>query len=766
MKPQRAGAASIVADMIVVPPHAPTDRECLEAFRRERAPARLQPLVERYLPFVYSSSLRRTGDPSAAAEATRAVFLVLSRRARKIRKKTVLAEWLFQVTRVACRKIRRKGKDSRHSVSPTDAAFWERISPKLDRSLERLSSKERVPILLNNFLNYDVATVATMLRTKEARVEKRVAGGLKKLARRFRKLCGEIDPAVVASACAAEGRAPAIPEGLASEIYAAMEASRGKRPAMPLARRTLNALVFARWRRRIVIGVPTVLVLLAMAGGTAWYIDSLSGHSRLISAFLIWSVRNEPKRVPGLGQAARPWPTNGAPRLSAASVRRASDLYQTTNIWHAHLEFARAQWKAMQPKRIGALPHFLQPDGTAILRHPEANRSGLAGVLGYSFDWTHANFQFGGLTFTNVGARLKGNGTWLGSLYGDKRAFKVDLNKYVDRQKLGGLDELTFNNLIVDQSFMSDALAYEFFREAGVPAPRTAYAWMTVSVDGKWQDKPLGLYAFVESVDEEFAADRFGSKKTPVFKPVTYQLFEHLGDDWAAYAETYDLKTKSTRAPEQRVIDLATLVSTAADDEFASRIGEYLDLDEFARFLACNVLLSSYDSILANGQNFYVYLDPRSNKFGFIPWDMDLAWGSFFLLATKQERERASIWHPWVGENRFIERVMAVPEFRRIYRAHLEDFLTRLFVPERLFRRVDEMAVIVREPVAAESAFRLNKFEQAVGTKPVERSENHNPHGADRPAHSIKRFIEKRAISVRQQLDGKSDGVILRRGGQ
>jgi hypothetical protein len=283
-------------------------------------------------------------------------------------------------------------------------------------------------------------------------------------------------------------------------------------------------------------------------------------------------------------------------------------------------------------------------------------------------------------------------------------------------------------------------------------------------VDDQWSRRPLGLYAMVETVDADFAAEHI-SKKAPVFKPVTYQLFEHLGDDWSAYAAIYDLKTKATAAQERRVIEFARLVSHANHEEFAQRLGDFLDLDEFARFLAGQVLLSNYDSILANGQNFYVYLDPRSNKFGFIPWDLDLAWGSFFLLGTTRERERASIWHPWVGENRFLERVMGVEEFRRLYRAHLEDFSARLFVPDRLNQRIDELAAVIRSPIAAESDFRLDKFEQAVGAKPLQPSRG-NSQSANRTAHQLKRFVEKRAISVRAQLDGKSDGIILKRTAQ
>ncbi len=209
------------------------------------------------------------------------------------------------------------------------------------------------------------------------------------------------------------------------------------------------------------------------------------------------------------------------------------------------------------------------------------------------------------------------------------------------------------------------------------------------------------------------------------------------------------------------MIDFTRLVSSAPDAEFAAEVGNYMDLDEFARFLAVQVLLSNYDCILAIGHNMYMYLDPRSNKFGFIPWDIETGFGDFWI-GSKGELERASIWHPWIGENRFLERVMAVEEFRKLYRAHLEDFLSRLFMPQRLSQRIDEMAVLLRDPVAAESSFRLDKFEQSVGMKPLTPSPGEKENGLNHPAHQLKRFIEARAKSVRLQLDGKSPGMILK----
>src|SRR3954462_13588335 len=80
-----------------------TDRDILEGWRRDRRAESLRPLLERYGGFVYSSAYRRTVDAEAASEVTRAVFLVLARRAHRLRK-IVLAGWLFQVTAVACRR--------------------------------------------------------------------------------------------------------------------------------------------------------------------------------------------------------------------------------------------------------------------------------------------------------------------------------------------------------------------------------------------------------------------------------------------------------------------------------------------------------------------------------------------------------------------------------------------------------------------------------------------------------------------------------------
>jgi hypothetical protein len=79
-----------------------------------------------------------------------------------------------------------------------------------------------------------------------------------------------------------------------------------------------------------------------------------------------------------------------------------------------------------------------------------------------------------------------------------------------------------------------------------------------------------------------------------------------------------------------------------------------------------------------------------------------------------------------------------------------------------MHRRIDEIAAVIRDPIAAQSAFRLDKFEQEVGWQPVHPSPGERPNTFNHPAQEIKRFIDNRAESVRRQLDGKSSGMILK----
>lgn len=436
---------------------------------------------------------------------------------------------------------------------------------------------------------------------------------------------------------------------------------------------------------------------------------------------------------------------------------RASDVFGFTNVWAIHLRFTPEQWDAMEPQQGGG-PRG-GPRRGSFLQGPEGGRNGIAAAFGAVFNYVHADLEFGTYVITNVGVRYKGNGTFLSSREGLKRSLKIDLNQFVKGQKLAGMSQLNLHNSVRDPSGMNEAIAYRLFREGGMPAPRTAFARVYVTVPGKYARRYFGLYNLIEDVGSGFAEERFGVKKGAIFKPVTPNLFSTLGDDWSAYNQTYDPKGDLTEEQKRRVIECSKWVSSSSDQDFASKLGDYIDTKNFARYMAMTVWLSDLDGILGPGQNYYLYLHPQAQKFSFIPWDQDQTFGQF-PRGSEEQREGLSIRRPWSGQNRFLERVFQNQEFYAAYVAALREFNGSLVQSERLDRQVSELAAILRPAIQDESPERLAEFEKAVAGERVSLSMGPGFNGPV-AVKSLRGFVKSRGAAVADQLAGKSEGKTL-----
>lgn len=390
-----------------------------------------------------------------------------------------------------------------------------------------------------------------------------------------------------------------------------------------------------------------------------------------------------------------------------------------------------------------------------MLLAPEGRRNGIGSAMGIDFEYVHADLEFEGHLLRDVGVRYKGNGTFMESRGSLKRSLKIQLNKHAKGQSLGDVRTLTLQNNVTDASLMNEVLAYCLYRDARVPAPRTAYAKVFVTVPGKYERQYLGLYSMSEAVDKRFAERHFGTKRGALFKPVAPSLFTDLGADWAAYNQIYDPKTALYDEQKLAVMELSRLVTRSDDATFAARIGEFMDLPEFARFMAVMVYLSDLDGILGPGQNLYVHLHPKTQQFQFIPWDQDHSWGQF-NRASQEQRDKLSIHRPWQGDNFFLERMFKVEAFKQLYLARLDEFVKTIFAPERIARQVDQVAAAIRPAVQAESEARLARFDQVVAGEILSAP---GPFGGGQ-IKPIKPFAKVRTQSVVDQLAGKSEGLV------
>ena len=366
-----------------------------------------------------------------------------------------------------------------------------------------------------------------------------------------------------------------------------------------------------------------------------------------------------------------------------------------------------------------------------------------------------------------VGLRFKGNSSYMSSSRGLKRPFKVDFNQYVKGQTHQGIKKLSLNNNFADSTEIRETLAYEIFRRMGVPSPRTSLAKVTLTLEGK--EQPLGLYTLAQQVDTSFLKDHFGTGDGMLLKPegarggITY-----IGEDWARYETIYSPKDKPTTQEKARLIAFAKLVHQSDEATFQKEIGNFLDTEGFAKFLAATAVTSNGDNMFAMGHNFYLWLNPKTNKFVYLPWDLNMAFGGFPI----GDPIHLSVKKPYNGESKLTDRFLAIPEFRAAYNKSCREGAQIMTELNTLHDSVASAAkpIMALDPKDGGGGFPGGPGGgQGPGGGPGGRRGG-GPGGPGGGGgfggtNDLKVFFAQRSASVIAQLEGKKEGVVPQGGG-
>ena len=290
------------------------------------------------------------------------------------------------------------------------------------------------------------------------------------------------------------------------------------------------------------------------------------------------------------------------------------------------------------------------------------------------YTYVEASVSIDGVVLPKVGLRKKG---FIGSLSHTRPSLKIKLNHIDKKGKIEGLTNLTLNNNKQDTSLMSQFMGYALFNAIGSPAPRCAYVKVTVNGEN------LGIYSHVETVRKPLLKRAFGNSKGPLYEGTVVDFYK----DWENSFEHKRGNDTRGRAHINALIDtLADPKATETD------VGELVDLESFYRFWATEGLVGFWDGYSGNKNNFFVYLNPKNNKFYFIPWGMD----SIFTKMSKLEfmnDARAPISVKTQGL--IAHKLYQSESGRRRYKETLTDILDKYWNTSELLTRLDEMAVMV-----------------------------------------------------------------------
>jgi RNA polymerase sigma factor (sigma-70 family) len=253
-----------------------SDQVLLGRFIEQQDEAAIAALVRRHGPMVRDLCWRLLRHDADAEDAFQAVFVVLVRQGRSIRKQQCLAGWLHGVAyRIAARAKRdavRRRRSERRAATPLPAdpakdAAWRDLCEVLDAELCRLSETYRLPLVLCYLQGATRDDAAKQLACSLRTLDRRLHRGRELLRLRLARHGLTLSAALLAAGLAKPASAATLPTFLAaSTIKAATQLTIGKlasaagvsAKAAALTEEALRGSLIAQWK---------TLAAIVLAGG-------------------------------------------------------------------------------------------------------------------------------------------------------------------------------------------------------------------------------------------------------------------------------------------------------------------------------------------------------------------------------------------------------------------------------------------------------------------------------------------------------------------
>jgi spore coat protein CotH len=364
-----------------------------------------------------------------------------------------------------------------------------------------------------------------------------------------------------------------------------------------------------------------------------------------------------------------------------------------------------------------------------------------------------ATVGFDNVSFRNVGLRLKGNSTlsssWRSGV--EKLPFRLNFDALEDQhpeirdQTFFGFPNLNLTSNSSDASFLRAKVVGDLFREAGLPAARTAF--VRVFFNRGEGERYLGLYTLVEVPDRPMLDTQFGGSTGNLYKP------NGTGARWTVFSRaSFPKKTNERDEDWTDVQDAIAVLNESRTNPavWRTRLEARFSVSMFLRWLALNTIIGNSDTYGSfSPHNYWVYGSPRHrDRLFWIPWDHDLAMNaggpgvmivggggatpSVAGLDLLHDRVNAS----WP----LIRYLLDDPVYRAAYRRNVEELLNTVFEPSQLTARLQsEYARIAPYVVGPQ------------GEQPG-RTFINTPEAFTQAVANLVTYVQTRAPAVRQAL--------------
>lgn len=364
------------------------------------------------------------------------------------------------------------------------------------------------------------------------------------------------------------------------------------------------------------------------------------------------------------------------------------------------------------------------------------------------------NFIYDGEKLEGVGIRTKGNSSlfFVREIGSNRFSFKVDFHEFDQDKRFHGLEKMNFHNVFKDPSYLREKIAYDLFREAGVKAPLSSFVNLYIN------NEYFGLYISTEQVDKDCLKHWFRNIDGNLYKPDMFEgLLIYNGDDPRNYnTEGFNLKTNEDIADYSHLIEFIKILNSSRDPDYTSKLETIFDVEEFLKWLAVNTILVNLDSYAGEGHNYYLYDDPESGKFFFIPWDANEAFGNFCCDSLSvYEILNFNIYNPVCRKHiqyPLIHNILEVPSYRDKYIEIITELTNTILSEDSLISRLYSTHDFIKDQVYADpkKLFTYDDFVTNLTTNITKYS--FWPQYPDNTIIGLTYLVEERLNSIQNQL--------------
>ena len=310
---------------------------------------------------------------------------------------------------------------------------------------------------------------------------------------------------------------------------------------------------------------------------------------------------------------------------------------------------------------------------------------------------------YNGTEWYKVGIRFKGSSSLY---YADcsKLPFKLDFDEFedeyplIDNQRFYGFKQLNLKNNYEDESEMHEIVAAQLFSDFGLIISHCSFYKLYLNVDGSGDeanDIYYGLYTLVEEVDDTVIKTQYNDDSGNLYKPE---------DDAATFAsgtydeDEFDLKTDDDETYSD-ILKLYQAINdssrTTAPDTWKSNLEEIFDVDIFLKWLAANTVMQNWDTYGVMSHNYYLYNNPETGKFEWLPWDSNEALVDDSKCLSLSMTTVTSSWP-------LIRYILNDTDYLATYKIHVDDFADTIFNATLMDPIYEAYKVLIQDHVADE----------------------------------------------------------------